>query len=313
MSLLHALVLGITQGLAEFLPISSSGHLRLVPWFFGWDDFSGRPELELAFDVSLHIGTLAGAIAYFRRDLVRLARGGVLALRARRGGALANAPASGSGTEGTTETSAAPAGSAGSAAGTALDPLDDGRLAWLLLASAVPAAVTGALLSDAVARLGKVEWTIGVLLVVFGLVLLWADRLGGTRGAETFGLRAAVAMGTAQALALAPGVSRSGATITTGRWLGFSRDAAARLSFLMSLPITGGAVLYEMVGLIGDGGLPEGFVAAMGVGIAASAATGWLAVWGTLHLVRTMPFRPFVVYRVVAGVGVILLAATGLR
>src|ERR671911_2941656 len=83
MSLLHALILGITQGLAEYLPISSSGHLRLVPWLFGWDDFAGHPELELAFDVSLHVGTLVGAVAYFRRDLVRLARGGMLVLRPR--------------------------------------------------------------------------------------------------------------------------------------------------------------------------------------------------------------------------------------
>lgn len=293
MSLLHALVLGITQGLAEFLPISSSGHLRLVPWLFGWDDFAGRPDLELAFDVSLHIGTLAGAIAYFRNDLARLVRGGRALVQARRRGALV--------------------GAGGTGDGTPLDPLDDGRLAWLLLASAVPAAVTGALLSDAVADLGEAEWTIGVLLVVFGLVLLWADRLGGTKDAGDFGLRQAAVMGAAQALALAPGVSRSGATITAGRWLGFSRDAAARLSFLMSLPITGGAVFYEAVGLLREGGLPEGFGGALAIGIAASAVTGWFAVWGTLHLVRSRTFRPFVVYRVVVGVGVILLAASGLR
>ena len=305
MSLLHALVLGITQGLAEFLPISSSGHLRLVPWLFGWDDFAGRPDLELAFDVSLHIGTLAGAIAYFRNDLARLTRGGLVTLRSRRRGALV----------GTTETSVAPApaGAGGTGGGSPLDPLDDGRLAWLLLASAVPAAITGALLSNAVAELGEAEWTIGVLLVVFGLVLLWADRLGGTKDAGDFGLRQAAVMGAAQALALAPGVSRSGATITAGRWLGFSRDTAARLSFLMSLPITGGAVLYEVSGLLRDEGVPEGFGGAQAIGIAASAVTGWFAVWGTLHLVRSRTFRPFVVYRVVVGVGVILLAATGLR
>src|SRR5918992_190465 len=135
MSLIHALVLGITQGLSEFLPISSSGHLRLVPWLFGWDDFAGRPDLELAFDVALHIGTLA----------------------------------------------------------------------WLLLLSAVPAALLGALLESTVEHLGEAEWTIGLFLVVFGLVLLWADRLGGTRPVEQAGVRDAVTLGAAQALALGPG------------------------------------------------------------------------------------------------------------
>jgi len=301
--LIHALILGITQGLSEYLPISSSGHLRLVPWLFGWDDFAGHPELELAFDVSLHIGTLVGAVAYFRKDLVRLARGGVLVLRARR------APAH----VGATETSVRPVPEgAGDPLG-GLSPMEEGRLAWLLLFSAVPAATIGAVLSSVFNDLGETEWLIGVLLVVFGLVLLWADNLGGRRGADTFRLRDALTLGTVQALALAPGVSRSGATITAARWRGFSRDSAARLSFLMSLPITGGAVAFELFDMFREGGIPEGFAGALLVGILASGVTGWVAVWGTLHLVRTHTFTPFVIYRVVAGAAVILLATTGLR
>ena len=291
MPVLHALILGITQGLSEFLPISSSGHLQLVPWLFGWDDFEGRAQFELTFDVALHLGTLTGAVAYFRHDLVRLARAAVATLRARRAPSLVG----GLPVTLTTEQS------------------EDGRMAWLLLASAAPAAVTGALLDDALARLAGQEWVIGVLLVVFGLVLLWADRLGGIQPASAFRPRDAGIMGTAQALALAPGVSRSGVTITASRLLGFSRDAAARLSFLMSLPIIAGAVSFEGVELLVSGGIPPGFASAFLVGIASAAATGWLAVWGTLRLLRTGTFRPFVVYRVVMGSAVILLAATGVR
>ncbi len=304
MSLIHALVLGITQGLAEYLPISSSGHLRLVPWLFGWDDFAANPELELAFDVSLHLGTLVGAVVYFRKDLVALAKGGRLVLRARRSPARVGA----------VETAVHPVPEDARDPILAMSPMEDGRLGWLLLLSAIPAATVGAALEGVFNDLGETEWLIGVFLVVFGLVLLWADRLGGRRGADTFRTRDALVLGTAQALALAPGVSRSGATITAARWRGFSRDAAARVSFLMSLPITGGAVAWELFDmLLTEGGIPPGFGGALIVGILSSAVTGWVAVWGTLHLVRTRTFRPFVVYRVVAGLAVILVAATGLR
>ncbi len=317
MPLLHAIVLGIVQGLSEFLPISSSGHLELVPWLFGWDDFAGRPELETTFDVALHLGTFAGAVAYFRSDLVRLARGGLTTLRPpgrrRARGADAVAPRN----VASTETSVAPA-PAGSPAPAHADnavrlPADDGRLAWLLLASAVPAALAGALFADAFAGIGEIEWLVGLLLAVFGLVLLWADRLQGTRTADEFRLRDALTMGLAQALALQPGVSRSGVTITAARRLGFGRESAARLSFLMSLPIIAGAGLYEGIGVLGEGGIPAGFAGAFIAGMLASAVTGWLAVWGTLRLVRTRTFTPFVIYRVVVGVGVIALVVTGLR
>jgi undecaprenyl-diphosphatase len=298
MPLLHAIVLGIVQGLSEFLPISSSGHLRLVPWLFGWEDFAGREHLERTFDVALHLGTLVGALAYFRNDLIGLVRGGLSALRpARRLGA---------GRGGTVETGVRPAPGPDAPYG------DEGKLAWLLVASAVPAAIIGAALSDQLDQLAEHEWLIGLLLIVFGLVLLWADRLGGRRSADTFSLRDAVTMGVAQSLALAPGVSRSGATITAGRWLGLERDAAARLSFLMSLPIIAGALTFEGARVLGDG-MPPGFGAAFAWGIAASAVTGYAAVWGTLRLIRTRTFMPFVVYRVVVGVGVLIVAVSSFR
>ncbi len=298
MSLLHAIILGITQGLSEFLPISSSGHLQLVPWLFGWADFAGDETLAKAFHVALHLGTLAGAVAYFRRDLVRYARAGSALARSRIGGRPVSVGADRppvAGTAGDRETTT------------------DGRVAWLLVISPVPAPDTGVALSSAIDALDDVIWLIAVMLIVFGLVLLWADRLGGERTTDSFRLRDALAMGVGQALALQPGVSRSGVTMTVGRKLGFDRDAATRLSFLMSLPIIAGAGLYSFVDVADAGGIPAGLYGAFLAGMAAAALTGWLAVWGILRLVRTRTFAPFVAYRVVVGVAVLALLATPLR
>ena len=260
MPILHALVLGIVQGLSEFLPISSSGHLVLVPWFFDWEELTRNPDLNRSFDVALHVGTFVGAAAYFWGDMWRLAT-------------------------------------------------RNRRLGGLLLLSAVPAGVVGVLLDSLVEDQLQAVWLIGVMLVVFGVVLQWADRLPGTRYEGEFGVREAVLMGGAQALALQPGVSRSGATITMGRWLGFGRDAAARLSFLMSLPIIGGVGVYKGVDIfvLGDG-IPAGFGAAFAWGMLASAVTGFAAVWVLLRLVRTRSFTPFVVYRVALGLAVLALS-----
>lgn len=272
MPILHAIVLGIVQGLTEFLPISSSGHLILVPWLFGWDDFAGEAGLEKTFDVALHVGTLVGVVAYFRHDLVRLA---------------------------------------GAAFGQPKSP--DGRLAWLLLASALPAAVTGALLADFIEEKTGAIWLIGVMLIVFALVLYWADRLPGDRAIEEYRLKDALTMGVGQALALQPGVSRSGVTITVGRIRRFNRDSAARISFLMSLPIIAGAILFSGVDVMTEGGIPSDFVAPFVWGILASAVSGWFAVWATLRIIRTHSFTPFVTYRIALGVFVLALVATPWR
>jgi undecaprenyl-diphosphatase len=188
----------------------------------------------------------------------------------------------------------------------------DERLAWLLLLSAVPGAFAGAAFESVInAHLGQI-WLIATLLIVFGLVLAVADRLPGHRKEQEYGRLEAVIMGAAQAVALSPGVSRSGITITAGRWLGFERDAAARLSFLMSLPITGGAALYKGAKLASDG-LPPGTAAAFAWGIVASGVTGLAAVWLVLKVVRTRSFLPFVAYRVLAGVAVLAVLASPLR
>jgi undecaprenyl-diphosphatase len=286
MPILHAIVLGVVQGLSEFLPISSSGHLLLVPWLFGWDDFQGNTELEKTFDLALHLGTFVGALVYFRHDVVRLARAALLPNRV---------PAV---VTGGTPLAASTAG--------------ERRLAWLLVLASVPAALVGALFDRPIEEhLGQI-WLIAIMLIAFGLVLWWADRLPDGRDIREFRVRDALLMGGGQALALQPGISRSGATMSVGRWLRFDRDAAARVSFLMSLPITGGAVAYKGLKLAADG-FPSGFAWPFFWGIVASGITGYIAVWGLLRLVQTRSFTPFVVYRVIVGLGVLALVSTSFR
>ena len=277
MPIVHAIVLGIVQGLSEFLPISSSGHLAIVPWLFGWDDFGDNESLAKAFDVALHVGTLAGAIAYFWRDIVVFTREGLRWVRPEN----------------------------------RLDAPPEGRIAWLLVVSAVPAAITGVALDNVIEDLDDEFWLIGVMLIVGAALLGLADRLGGPREAGSFRMRDALLMGIGQAAALQPGVSRSGVTITVARALRFDRVAAARLSFLMSLPIIGGAGLYKFVDVMAEGGIPRDFVAPFVVGMGTSALTGYAAVWGTIRFVQTRTFAPFVGYRVLVGVGVVALAAAG--
>jgi undecaprenyl-diphosphatase len=272
----HAIVLGIVQGLTEFLPVSSSGHLILVPWLFRWNELTANPDLNKTFDVALHLGTFVGAAAYFAPDLRRLAKAGISSIRRRR-----------------IETS-------------------DERLAWLLLLSSLPAAAAGALLENFVEdELGR-EWLVAVMLIVFALVLAAADRAPEKRDEVEFGWRDALTMGAAQALALSPGVSRSGVTISAGRWLRFERASAARLSFLMSLPVIGGAGLFKGAKVLADG-LPGGMGGAFAAGVVTSGVTGAFAVWAVLRIVQTRSFTPFVVYRVLAGAAVLALLATGVR
>lgn len=276
MPIVHAIVLGLVQGFTEFLPISSSGHLLLVPWLFGWNDFES-PSVQKAFDVSLHIGTLFAVVGYFRHDLSRYVRAGARQIVTR------ERPA-------TTEA----------------------RLAWLLMLATVPAAAVGAVFSETIdERLGT-PFIIAISLIVFGVLLAWADRRQGVRPIEDMRTRDALIVGAAQALALNPGTSRSGITMTAARFIGFNREAAVRISFLMSVPVIVGAVVFEVGGLVKDG-IPEGLLVPMIVGIIASALSGLLAVWGTLTIVRTYSFMPFVIYRIGLGVVVLIILATGWR
>jgi len=276
MSTLHALVLGVVQGLTEFLPVSSSGHLQLVPWLFDWNDFEGDENLANAFDVALHIGTLVGAVAYFFSDIVRYLKAGFASLvPANRAEGLST----------------------------------DARVAWLLIVATVPAGITGIALESVLASDDKI-WLTAVCLGVFGVVLAAADRLRGDRETNDFRLRDAIGLGVGQALALQPGVSRSGITMTVARLLRFDRVSAARLSFLMSLPIIAGAGVFKYLDIGGLSGIPDDMRTAFIVGMVAAAVTGWLAVWGLLRLLAKVNFDGFAVYRVAAAIGVLIVLAS---
>jgi undecaprenyl-diphosphatase len=277
-SILHAIILGIVQGLNEFLPISSSGPLILVPELRGWSELTATVSLEKTFDVALHVGTLIAVVGYFRADLGRYFVAGLRSIRDR-----------------------------------SIDTVE-ARLAWLLLLSAVPGAIVGAALAGFIKdELGD-PVLIGVNLILFALLLGWADRASGTRVSDDFQRRDAVIMGIAQALALSPGVSRSGVTITAGRWLHFDREGATRLAFLMSIPITAGAALYETYDVFVKGrGIPPGFGGAFFWGMVSAGISGFLAIVFLLRFVRTHSFQPFVIYRLVVGIAMIVIFATGIR
>lgn len=280
MSILHAIVLGIVQGLTEFLPISSSGHLVIVPWIFGWNDYDSQATAK-AFDTALHLGTLVAVLIYLRKDLIVYVTQGTQLIFNRK----------------------QPATNAG-------------RRAWLLVLSAVPAGIVGAAFEEKITEKLGSPALIGVSLIIFGVVLIWADRRATAkshiRTVDSLTLRNALVIGAAQVLALNPGTSRSGITITAARLSGYSRDAAARLSFLMSVPIISGAVVFKLAKLVRDG-IPEGLLVPMLVGIVVAGISGWLAMWSMIRLVRTKTFAPYVFYRCIVGVGVLLALASTWR
>lgn len=285
-----AIVLGLLQGLTEFFPVSSSAHLELVPWLGGWDLFDGDTELENAFDVALHVGTLIGAAVYLRADIARYAA------------------ALWSGLGGRAER--------------------DTFVALSLALSAVPAAVVGVALEDRLLDLAEEPLLIAALLAGFGWLLWWSDssarRRGAHRSAHTYGWRDAIGMGLAQATALLPGVSRSGVSITAGRWLGFGRAAAARLAFLMSLPLIAGAGVYRAATL-SVAAPTTAQLQLFVVGGVAATASSWVGIAAMVKLVeRTMPdrvnpsprwnpFALFASYRVALAVLVAVVAFIGLR
>jgi len=235
----QAFALGIVQGLTELLPISSSGHLILVPWASDWTYLQENDRFNQTFDVSLHLGTLIAVGAYFWGDLVRLVRAWLASVGRRR-----------------VETS-------------------DERIAWFVLVATIPAGLAGLLGEDLIAdKLGE-PWQILVLLATGALLLYVADRTPQRRAMGDLGIGHAVVMGLAQALALAPGVSRSGITITAGRFMGLDRDGAARFSFLLLLPTVLGAVLLKGVGDVLLGDLPDGWRGPFAVTrTASSSSTG---------------------------------------
>jgi len=272
LSVLHAIILEIVQGLSEFLPISSSGHLIIVPELFGWTELTSNDSLNKTFDVALHVGTLVAVLAYFRHEAWSYIVAAWHSLRTR-----------------------------------SITTVDE-RIAWLLLITAIPGAVIGALFTSVIEdNLGD-PILIGINMILFALVLQWADGLAGARPTEEFHRRDAVLMGLAQALALAPGVSRSGATISAVLFRGFGRVAAARYSFLLSVPAVVLSGLFELR-KVGEAGEPP--VGATIVATLVAFATGYAAIAWLIRYLGNHSLRVFVAYRIPLGVLVLVLAATG--
>src|SRR3954452_15788527 len=276
MSSAEALLLGIVQGLTEFLPISSSGHLIIVPWLQDYTFLENNEAFNKTFDVALHAGTLVAAIGYFRHEVVRYTVAFFRSLRKR-----------------------------------TIDTVDE-RVAVAIAIGTVPAVLAGGIGASFIEdHLGE-PWMIGIQLIVFGAILGWADRLPQSREVDDVTVRDGLWIGLAQVLALAPGTSRSGITITAARFLGLDRDGAARFSFLLLIPIVAGATLFKGISAVNDG-LPSGVAGPMVVGVLASAISGYFAIVWLLRLVRTTSYRPFVFYRYAAGIAILIVIATGLR
>jgi len=273
----QAFVLGIVQGLTELLPISSSGHLILVPWTADWTYLKEHDSFNQTFDVSLHLGTLVAVGAYFWRDIVRLVGAWLGSIRRRR-----------------------------------IESSDE-RIAWFVLVATIPAAIAGFLGEDAIAEVLGEPWQILILLAGGALLLYWADRSPQSRAMGDLRLGQALIMGLAQALALAPGVSRSGITITTGRFMKLDRDSAARFSFLLLIPTVLGAVLLKGVKDVLLGDLPDGWHGPFLVGTLAALGAGLLAIDWLLGFVRTHTYAVFVVYRLVVAALVLLAIVSGVR
>ncbi len=259
--IVQAIILGIVQGLTEFLPVSSSGHLILVPYLLGWDD----PFIEsLAFSVMLHVATLLALLLYFQADWRRIIPAGLAALRDRsfRG-----------------------------------DP--DRKLAWLLAASTIPAVIAGVALNDVIETAFREPRLVAVTLVVGAAILWLADKLGSrTRTIEGVTFPVAIGIGAAQALALIPGISRAGISISAGLFAGLDREAAARFAFLMATPITAGAGLWEFRKIVtGEAGVDLPLVP-LAAGMLASLVAGLLAIAVTLRFLRTHSTGVFVAYRI---------------
>jgi undecaprenyl-diphosphatase len=273
----QALVLGIVQGLTELLPISSSGHLILVPWLADWRYLEAHPDFNKTFDVALHLGTLVAVVVYFWSDVVRYVTAGFRSARRR------------------------------SVSG------PDERIAWYVFAATIPAAFAGAAGEDVIEEHLGQPWQIAILLAVFGVLLWLADRLPERRTIQDLRFGTAFAIGVSQILALVPGVSRSGITITTGRAAGLDRDSAARFSFLLLIPVVFGAVVYKGVKHVLIESLPPGSTGPFVVGTLAAAGVGLVAIDVLLGYVRRRDYSPFVVYRLLAAGIVLAIIATGLR
>jgi undecaprenyl-diphosphatase len=282
-TILQAIILGVIQGIAEFAPISSSAHLIIVPWLFGWDN---PVTSSLTFDMALHLGTLAAVLVYFRVDLWRLLRAGVLSIVERKIG----------------------------------DDFDR-KLAWLLILGTIPAAIIGVLAEDTIDSLFHSEGTaiptvamivLALLLGGVGLLMWLVEKVARhDRPLEAMGVKETLLIGSAQSLALFPGVSRSGSTLIAGMALGFKRDMAARFSFLLAVPITAAAGLKSVLDVSGDlqaGLLTTSDLMLIAIGVLSAGIAGFLCIHYLLRYLRNSTVMIFVYYRLGMAALVIVVA-----
>jgi undecaprenyl-diphosphatase len=275
MSILQAIVLGLVQGVTEFAPISSSGHLILVPWLFGWG-LVGDADFNKSFDVALHLGTLVGAVAYFRHEIVRYLIAWVATFNKRR-----------------VET-------------------DDERIAWAIVIGTLPAIAVGATLESLIQEVLGAPLLVATMLAIFGVVMYVVDRIMSQgRRFSSITISTGFWMGVAQALALQPGVSRSGVTMTAGRLLRLDREAAARFSFLLAMPVIFGAGVYKSLGLVQTGF--QGYAAEFFWGVVASAISGFAVIWWLLRYLRSHNFAIFMWLRLGVAALVFGLVLSGAR
>jgi undecaprenyl-diphosphatase len=248
-----------------------------VPWLFGWNFFQLHPDLNKTFDVALHLGTFIAALVYFWRQIVEILRAWVHSLRRRR-----------------------------------IETTDE-RLAWLLLISTIPAGLVGVAFESFVEdQLGK-PYLICIMMFAFALVMLLADRTARLdKSMADLRWPHALGIGVAQAIALSPGVSRSGVTMVTGLFMGLDRESTARYSFLLSVPVVGGAALLKLAQLAKDG-MPAHMAQPFLVGVIAAALSGLAAIWFVLSYLRTHNFTIFIVYRLVVASALLIVIATGFR
>ena len=268
MTLFQVVVLALIQGLTEFLPISSSAHLALAPWLFGWKDQG------LSFDIALHFGTLLAVVLYFLRDWVQIVGQGL-----------------------------------GLEAGHDPELKRNRGLLWWLAAGSIPIGVLGLLFKHQAETTLRSPFVIGAMLILVGILMEIADRRGRQqKGIEHVRLNEAIVIGTAQALAIVPGTSRSGITITAGLFENLERRAAARFSFLLATPAVLAAAAKDFLDLHKAGGIPAEMHVPFAVGITVSAITGCAAISFLMSYLRTSSLRVFVYYRIIFGIIVIALA-----
>lgn len=257
MTVLQAIIYGLIQGIGEFLPISSSAHLIVAPWLFGWKDPG------LAFDVALHLGTLVAVVAFFWKDWLGLAADGLRGVKTA-----------------------------------------EGKLFWFLVAATIPGAVIGKLLEQKAESAFRNPALIGTMLIIMGIVLFAVDKYGRQElDLENIGFLRSFSIGISQALAIIPGVSRSGITMSTGVLFGLTRESAARFSFLLSTPIILGAGILKIKDLANTQIDTLPFM----IGIVTSAIVGFLSIKFLLDYLKTKGFGIFVVYRVIIGCALITI------